>query len=591
MPLSCQLVSADVHREVATVAFSCNGASVEVTVDRDASLLAVLREELALTSVKDGCAPQGQCGCCTVLIDGDARVACVTPITRVQGRSVTTVEGLDGPTRDALADGFVGTGGSQCGFCTPGIVLRAAALLAKSGDRGVGRAEVDRAMAAHLCRCTGWRSIEEAVVSISAPEGSKRPTPLARATDAAARAALEGGVEQQVGPEVPLGAGGFADDTAPRDALVAVPLPPGSSAPSVTAAGQEWVLGESLAEARRVAGKVQGRRTTRIEGPPLALPVRTGPGVRLATSWVEPAYLEPDASWCLPGGTPASPLANGGAFGGKVASPAPSAARELADRLGRPVRVVFAREDVVRLGPKRPPISAEAAFADGILRVVGTVVGEAPAGELALPYRVDGIVEEWTPTSVIGPPVSSALRAFPLAERTVLAEGALSEAGVDRANLIADERVAGVALDAMALDAGGAVAGARVLLDEGGVLDRVEIRVGAGDPLDDVVLRSYCMGAAHMALGWVLSESLAVDPGTGEVLDLTIRSFGVIRAKDTPALDVAIVDDDGPALPRASDAVFAAVAAAAWNAVAAAEGTRPESFPARETRAARRLRR
>jgi CO/xanthine dehydrogenase Mo-binding subunit len=94
-----------------------------------------------------------------------------------------------------------------------------------------------------------------------------------------------------------------------------------------------------------------------------------------------------------------------------------------------------------------------------------------------------------------------------------------------------------------------------------------------------------------MALGWVLSEGIAVDPDTGEVHDLTIRSFGVIRAKDTPAIDVNIVADDGEPCPRASDAVFAAVAAATWNAVTRAEGARPEAFPARGTRAARRLRR
>ena len=75
------------------------------------------------------------------------------------------------------------------------------------------------------------------------------------------------------------------------------------------------------------------------------------------------------------------------------------------------------------------------------------------------------------------------------------------------------------------------------------------MRVAAGDPLDEVVLRSYAIGAAHMALGWVLTEGLAVDPDTGEVHDLTIRSFGILRAKDTPPIDVEIVDE--PAAPRA----------------------------------------
>jgi CO/xanthine dehydrogenase Mo-binding subunit len=81
-----------------------------------------------------------------------------------------------------------------------------------------------------------------------------------------------------------------------------------------------------------------------------------------------------------------------------------------------------------------------------------------------------------------------------------------------------------------------------------------------------------------MALGWVLSESLTVDPDTGDVLDLTIRSFGILRAMDTPPIEVTVLDDPGP--PRqASDAVFAAVAAATWNAVAAATGVRSESLP------------
>ena len=135
------------------------------------------------------------------------------------------------------------------------------------------------------------------------------------------------------------------------------------------------------------------------------------------------------------------------------------------------------------------------------------------------------------------------------------------------------------------------MAGARVTLTDGGQLDRVQVRVAAGDPLDEVVLRSYAIGSAHMALGWVCTESLTVDPATGEVHDLTIRSFGIVRAKDMPPVDVVIVDDPHDARVGSSDAVFAAVAASAWNALARAEGERPDTFPARRTRAARRLRR
>ena len=141
------------------IAFTLNGERVEAQVAPHETLVEVLREEFGLYGARESCG-QGLCGCCTVLVDGDARVACVTPAVRVDSRAVTTVEGLDSATRDSLAGSFVGTGGSQCGFCTPGIVMRAASLLAKGRTR---RADVDRGLAAHLCRCTGWQTVYEAI--------------------------------------------------------------------------------------------------------------------------------------------------------------------------------------------------------------------------------------------------------------------------------------------------------------------------------------------------------------------------------------------------------------------------------------------
>jgi xanthine dehydrogenase small subunit len=565
----------DTHR----VEFHCNGAPVQVDTAPGESLLSVLRERLGLRSAKDGCAPQGQCGCCTVLVDGTARVACVTPATRVAGRVVTTIEGLDPQRRDELASSFLATGASQCGFCTPGILMRIAALQ----DRGpVASLALERALAAHLCRCTGWRTIIDAV---DAPVPAR---PSRHLDDAGRRAELEGGVAQRVRPEVPLGSGGFADDGAPLDALVAVPLPPGSDAAASEALGRRWVVAETLHEARRRAAKVQGRRTTRDDDPPLPRPPRPDGGVSLTTTWVEPGYLEPDASWCAPGGTPASPLANGGAFGGKTDSLAPAAARALADRLGATVRVVYSREDVVQLGPKRPPIAATARVEASTLRIGGTHVGAPTSWPSPPAVSALTIEEDWAAVTRPGPPTAPVLRAFPLAERTLLREGAISEAGLDRAALCVDARVAAVQLLTVAGAPGGALGGARVELDPvTGALARVEVRVGAGDPLDETVLRSYCIGAAHMALGWVVSEAVAVDPVTGDVLDLTIRSFGILRARSTPPIDVTVLDDPGPARPRASDAVFAAVAAAAWEAISAFEGQRPDTFPARSTGAAR----
>ncbi|MBK5287325.1 MAG: molybdopterin-dependent oxidoreductase [Acidimicrobiia bacterium] len=521
-----------------------------------------------------------------MLVDGDARVACVTPAARIAGRSVTTLAGLGPSVQEPLADAFVATGGSQCGFCTPGILVRLAALFAK---HKIAPADLERALAAHLCRCTGWQTITEAVDLARDPgrDGAEPRDLMA----AARRAELEGGSPQGVGRWTPLGDAGFADDTAPRDALVAVPRPPGSAAEAVDASGIAWVIGETLDDARRRAGKVQGRRSTVADTPPLPFPDLPTGGVRLATSWVEPGYLEPDASWCQPAGTPATPLANGGAFGGKTESPVGPAARILADQLGRTVRTVFAREDVVRLGPKRPPIAASAVAEAGRVVIRGVSPGAAPSYES--PYEGLAVAIEWAAAAIPGPPVSTALRAAGRAELTVLVEGAIDAAGWDRSELVgSDDRSRAVLLDTLAVAESGARAGARVGVDDTtGIVSGIEVRVDAGDPLDPVVLRSYAIGAAHMALGWVLSEGIAVDPETGEVLDLTIRSFGIVRPKSMPPVLVEIVPGDGPAVPGGSDAVFAAVAAATWNAVARIEGVRPERFPAAETRAARMLRR
>ena len=499
----------------AALQLEVDGRQVEVA-DDGGSLLDVLRTSLGLRSPKDGCSPQGQCGCCTVLVDGQPRVACVTPARRVAGRSVTTVDGLPPEVRARWGDSFCATGGSQCGFCTPGIICRLEGLRAKVGGRA-GHAAVEQALLAHLCRCTGWRTILDAWDHAV----GDAPPPDRDLSGAAARATLEGGAPQAVGPSIALGHGRFADDTAPPDALVAVPDGQGG-----------WAVGETLAEARAIAGKVQGRRTTVDAAPPLALP----PGAwaaALRTSWVEPAFLEPDASWCEPGGEPYTPLANGGAFGGKHASIVTEAARRLAAAHDRPVRVLLNREDVVRLGAKRPPVAGGAGRdGHGVLRVVRTPGIAEAIGSVAPHLRVEEV-------AVPGPPTSVALRAAGWAEATVLLAGARGATGP-----VTDP-----------------VTGATAETELGGD-GAVRVRLDAGELLDAVVLRSYATGAAHMALSWVSSEGIAVDDA-GVVHDLTIRSFGVLRAVDTPPIEIELVRGDGPPV-RGCDAVFASVAAAAW---------------------------
>ncbi|MFZ9482447.1 MAG: (2Fe-2S)-binding protein [Ilumatobacteraceae bacterium] len=490
----------------------------DVSVDAEGSLLDVLRG-LGVRSAKDGCSPQGQCGCCTVWVDGQPRVSCVTPVSRVSGRVVTTLDSL--PGREEWAEALCATGGTQCGFCTPGIVMRLAAL--ESGARS--HEAVCQSLLAHQCRCTGWNPVLDAVELLEA--GGVVP---ARDLDAASRrASLEGRTPQHVSPGVVLGEAGFAADTAPADALIAL-----------VGADGEWVVGESLAAARRLAGKIQGRRTTVPVGWPVELP--DGDWDRtLRTTWVDPAPLETDAAWCLPGGEPVGPDGHGGAFGGKAAgasSEVAVAARRLADEHGRPVLALWSREDSVRRGPKRPPLAIGLrADGSGIVRVARTP-GIADAIRSVAPLLE---IEE---VEVAGPPTSAAVRGAGWVEALV-ALGSLAD---DPCSWVVSPEGAR----------------ARATIDDSGV----HVEVECGEVLDEVVLRSYCAGAAHMALGWVRSEAICVDQA-GEVHDLTMRSLGILRAVDTPRVDVVAVPprDGGPTDPvNGSDAVFAAVALAAWRA-------------------------
>jgi aldehyde oxidoreductase len=147
------------------VTFTVNGSAVSVRGDHP-HLLAALREELDLTAAKDGCSPTGQCGCCTVLVDGKAQVSCQYPVAKAAGRLVVTVEGLPSEERDRFAAAFAACGGLQCGFCIPGIVVRAKAQIDKKGA-ALTREEMARHLGAHLCRCTGYVKILDAIEMVA----------------------------------------------------------------------------------------------------------------------------------------------------------------------------------------------------------------------------------------------------------------------------------------------------------------------------------------------------------------------------------------------------------------------------------------
>ena len=151
--------------------FDLNGGPVEASADHP-HLLAALRDELGVTSPKDGCSPSGQCGSCTVLLDGKARVACQISMEKAEGSLVTTMEGLSGDERIRYAEAFAARGALQCGFCIPGILMRTKALLDKAADQGkvLDRDDLARHMGAHLCRCTGYVKILDAVEALATGE-------------------------------------------------------------------------------------------------------------------------------------------------------------------------------------------------------------------------------------------------------------------------------------------------------------------------------------------------------------------------------------------------------------------------------------
>ena len=151
--------------DTGTVDLIVNGTPVQVRADHP-HLLAALREELDVTSPKDGCSPSGQCGCCTVLVDGKAVVSCNLPLARVAGKSVVTLEGVDQVERDRYANAFAACGGLQCGFCIPGIIVRAKAQVDKKGA-ALTRTDMAKHLGAHLCRCTGYVKVLDAIEAVA----------------------------------------------------------------------------------------------------------------------------------------------------------------------------------------------------------------------------------------------------------------------------------------------------------------------------------------------------------------------------------------------------------------------------------------
>lgn len=158
------------------IAITLNGEKRRLETVQGETLLDALRDRCGVRSTKDGCQPQGQCGCCLALVDGQPKTTCAIPAEKANGKEILTLEGLPQADRDMLAKAFVVAGGLQCGFCIPGIALRAKHLLDKS--KNPSRDEIAKAIDGHLCRCTGYVKIVDAIeVYAKARRGEPIPEP------------------------------------------------------------------------------------------------------------------------------------------------------------------------------------------------------------------------------------------------------------------------------------------------------------------------------------------------------------------------------------------------------------------------------
>ncbi len=143
------------------IEFILNGESIVVETRPDRKAVDLLREDLGLTGTKEGCGA-GECGACTILVDGESRLSCLMLAAQLQGRCVTTIEGLsDGEELHPVQEAFIEHGAVQCGFCTPGMVLSAVRLLDRNPQPT--RKEIRQGLGGNLCRCTGYAKIVDAV--------------------------------------------------------------------------------------------------------------------------------------------------------------------------------------------------------------------------------------------------------------------------------------------------------------------------------------------------------------------------------------------------------------------------------------------
>src|SRR5438093_1397429 len=375
--------------------FTLNGTPVSMDVRERATLLELLREGCGVMSVKDGCAPEGSCGACTVMVEGKAVVSCAQPATRAAGKSITTQEGLAQEERELWADSFVASGASQCGFCSPGIVMKAESLLLKNQDPS--RDEVARALAGNLCRCTGYVKIIDAVqLAAKAKRGEGLPQ-----VDTSGRVGSR--TARYMGRELALGDKPYMNDIKEPGRWEGAALHP-----EATWAHDGNIL--SLSTVKR--GDADAALTS------AAHVVHE----TFRTQFIEHAFLEPESSLAVPEpdggfhvysqgqgawhdreqvasfmGMPdekirVTQVSNGGAFGAKEDLNTQAHATLLAQKTGRPVKITLSRKESLRFHSKRHPLTMEYAVGcddEGHLvavkaRIVGDTGAYASVGNAVL---------------------------------------------------------------------------------------------------------------------------------------------------------------------------------------------------------------
>jgi len=174
--LAGTLQASQARRDIMQIEFMLNGTPRQVEIRSDEWFLHTLRERCGVTSLKDGCSPQGQCGCCVALVNGQVKSTCAMPAKVANGKTIVTLDGLPAAEREQIAACFAATAGLQCGFCIPGIAIRAKAITDR--EAAPTREAIAQALDLHLCRCTGYVKIVDAVQLLAAVKrGAPMPQP------------------------------------------------------------------------------------------------------------------------------------------------------------------------------------------------------------------------------------------------------------------------------------------------------------------------------------------------------------------------------------------------------------------------------